>query len=60
MMKVYRWHGHTYQIAEEDLFRYPGAVPVEPEVPKAKEEKPEPKKKAAPKNKSRQKKPETK
>lgn len=39
-MKEYRWHGHTYQIADEDLENYPGAVPV-----KAKTE--------APKNKAR-------
>lgn len=31
-MKEYRWHGHTYQIAEEDLKNYPGAVPVKAEA----------------------------
>ena len=39
-MKEYRWHGHTYQIADEDLENYPGAVPVKAE-------------KEAPKNKAR-------
>lgn len=61
-MKKYIWRGVTYQIAEEDLWKYPGAVPVHPEKPAAPEKKAEPKKKAkAPaKNKSRQKKPENK
>ena len=27
-LKEYTWRGHTYQIADEDLGRYPGAVPV--------------------------------
>lgn len=27
--KEYKWHGFTYRIADEDLERYPGAVPVE-------------------------------
>ena len=34
MLKIYRWRGHTYQIAEEDLDKYPGAVPVEKEKKK--------------------------
>ena len=59
-MKKYIWRGVTYQIAEEDLYKYPGAVPVQPEKPKAPEKKAEPKAKKAPKNKSRQKKPENK
>lgn len=59
-MKKYIWRGTTYQIAEEDLYKYPGAVPVHPETPKAPEKKAEPKAKKAPKNKSRQKKPENK
>ena len=29
MLKEYIWGNHTYQIADEDLSRYPGAVPVE-------------------------------
>ena len=28
-LREYLWHGRTYQIADEDLPRYPGAVPVE-------------------------------
>ena len=57
-LKKYRWRGFTYKIADEDLDKYPGAVPVEapakapvsvPEV-KAKAE-PKNKKKEAPKNK---------
>ena len=59
-MKKYIWRGVTYQIAEEDLRKYPGAVPVEPEKPKATEKEAEPKAKKAPKNKSRQKKPANK
>lgn len=27
-MKEYKWHGLTYQIADEDLCNYPGAIPV--------------------------------
>jgi len=27
-LKEYLWRGNTYQIADEDLSRYPGAVPV--------------------------------
>ena len=59
-MKKYIWRGTTYQIAEEDLWKYPGAVPVHSETPKTPEKKAEPKAKKAPKNKSRQKKPENK
>ena len=59
-MKKYIWRGATYQIADEDLWKYPGAVPVHPEVPKAAEEEPKSKKKTPAKNKSRQKKPENK
>ena len=59
-MKKYKWRGVTYQIADEDLWKYPGAVPVHPEVPKAAEEEPKSKKKTPAKNKSRQKKPENK
>lgn len=59
-LKKYRWRGFTYKIAEEDLDKYPGAVPVEasaktpvkaPAV-KAKAE-PKNKKKEAPKDKKR-------
>ena len=54
MMKIYKWHGITIQIADEDLKQYPGAVPVH------EKKKPEPKvKKQTAKNKSR-KKPENK
>lgn len=44
-MKTYEWRGFRYQIADEDLIFYPGAVEVKPEKPaeKAKE---------TPKNKS--------
>ena len=58
-MKKYLWRGYTYKIADEDLPKYPGAVPVEapkpkakPE-PKAKAEEPKTKAKEAPKNKKR-------
>lgn len=43
-MKVYKWRGNTYQIADEDVRLYPGAVPVE--APKKKKEE-------APKDKAR-------
>lgn len=33
MNKEYKWHGHTYRIAEEDLDNYPGAEPVEKAAP---------------------------
>ena len=35
VMKIYKWHGNTYQIADEDLHLYPGAEPVEPKEKKA-------------------------
>lgn len=28
-LKIYKWRGYTYQIADEDLHLYPGAEPVE-------------------------------
>ena len=41
-MKIYRWHGSTFQIADEDLDRYPGAELVAPpKAPEKKLEKPE-------------------
>ena len=43
-MKQYKWRGSTWQIADEDLHRYPGAVPAETETEK---------KKKAPANKAR-------
>lgn len=43
-LKEYKWRGSTWQIADEDLGRFPGAVPVE---------KPKDKEKKAPANKSR-------
>ena len=53
-MKKYKWHGMTIQISDQDLGRYPGAVPL------IEEKKPEPEvKKTTAKNKSR-KKPENK
>ena len=45
-MKIYKWRGYMYQIADEDLKHYPGAVEVT--------DKPEAKAKKAPANKSRQ------
>lgn len=35
-LKLYKWRGSTWQIADEDLHRYPGAVPVKPETEKKK------------------------
>lgn len=46
MLKKYKWRGHTWQIADEDVHLYPGAEPIE--------EKTEPKKTKEPANKSRQ------
>lgn len=43
-MKEYKWRGLTYQIADEDLVNYPGAVLVEEPVNKSA---------AKPKNKAR-------
>lgn len=43
-MKIYKWRGYMYQIADEDLKYYPGAEEVKPEA----------KAKKAPANKSRQ------
>ena len=51
-LKEYFWNGKTYQIADEDLKHYPGAVPVKEEAPVKPE--PQPKAKKAPANKSRQ------
>lgn len=51
-LKEYIWNGKTYQIADEDLRYYPGAVPVKDEVPV--EPEPQTKNKKAPANKSRQ------
>ena len=45
-LKEYRWRGYTWQIADEDLPKYPGAVPIN-QQPKANE------KKRSPANKSR-------
>lgn len=44
-LKIYKWRGYTYQIADEDLHLYPGAVEVE--------NKTEAKAKKAPANKAR-------
>lgn len=48
-LREYRWRGFTWQIADEDLDKYPGAVPVEP-LPKKKTKAPT-KSRRAPKNK---------
>lgn len=50
-MKIYEWRGFQYQIADEDLKFYPGAVEV-----KEKKVETETKAKEAPKNKASQKK----
>ena len=34
MNKEYKWHGHVYRIAEEDLDNYPGAELLEKAAPK--------------------------
>ena len=51
-LREYEWRGSTWQIADEDLVRYPGAVPVW--KPEEKEKKRSPvnnKSRRAPKNK---------
>ncbi len=47
-LKEYEWNGRVYQIADEDVPKYPGAVPVEKKAVE-----PEAKKAKAPANKSR-------
>ena len=50
-LKIYKWRGYTYQIADEDLHLYPGAEPVETKS-KVKEKKtPANKSRRSPKNK---------
>ena len=51
--KEYRWRGLTYRISDEDLARYPGAEPLEPEKKAA--QKPKNKAKHAAENKSKEK-----
>ena len=46
-LREYRWRGSTWQIADEDIRRYPGAVPID-QKPKNNE-----KKRPMPANKSR-------
>ena len=48
MMKEYRWRGYTYQIADEDLHRYPGAELIEEKKPDAKKREPQNKSRRAP------------
>ena len=48
-LKEYRWRGYTWQIAEEDLDKYPGAILVEPL--KKSNKKPQNKSRRAPKDK---------
>lgn len=50
-LREYRWRGYTWQIADEDLDKYPGAVPVNPVAPKEKRRTPANKSRRAPKNK---------
>ena len=51
MLREYRWRGNTWQIADEDLDKYPGAVLIEPAKPQAKQRTPQNKSRRAPKNK---------
>ena len=50
-LREYRWRGNTWQIADEDLAKYPGAVLVEPVQPKQKRQTPANKSRRVPKNK---------
>lgn len=51
MLREYRWRGYTWQIADEDLPKYPGAVLIEPASPQVKKRTPQNKSRRAPKNK---------
>ena len=51
MLREYRWRGNTWQIADEDLPKYPGAVLVGQAEPKTKKRTPSNKSRRAPKNK---------
>ena len=51
MLREYRWRGYTWQIADEDLPKYPGAVLIEPAKPQAKKRTPQNKSRRTPKNK---------
>lgn len=49
-LKIYKWRGYTWQIADEDLDKYPDAVPVD-KAPNTKKQSPTTKSRRAPKNK---------
>ena len=60
-MKIYRWHGSTFQIADDDLDRYPGAELIAPKAPaKAPVKAPEKKAEVKPEEKSEKKPPSKK
>lgn len=48
-LREYWWRGSTWQIADEDLHKYPGAVPVD--APPKQKRTPANKSRRAPKNK---------
>lgn len=50
-LREYRWRGNTWQIADEDLPKYPGAVLVESEQKKQKRAAVPNKSRRTPKNK---------
>lgn len=50
-LKEYIWRGTTWQIADEDLPRYPGAVPVRKPDEEKNRRSPANKSRRAPKNK---------
>lgn len=54
MLRIYKWRGNTYKIADEDLPKYPGAVLVgaKPEPNNKAKEAPKNKSKAAPKKRT--------
>ena len=50
-LREYRWRGYTWQIADEDIAKYPGAELVQPVKPKEKRKTPANKSRRAPKDK---------
>lgn len=49
-LRIYKWRGYTWQIADEDIDKYPGAVLANPTQTKKKTA-PSTKSRRAPKNK---------
>lgn len=52
-LREYKWRGFTWQIADEDVDKYPGAVPVDAEPAQKKQKTPANKSRRAPKDKTK-------